>query len=73
MRIGLKSDESIGDFLNYWVYDTTDQFSFIEKLIKDLGGLEYLHNLKRLEKAEEYLIEDIGVDFSYEPVIPKTE
>jgi hypothetical protein len=32
-----------------------------------------MDNLRRLQKAEEYLLEDSGVDFSYNTVIPKRD
>lgn len=73
LRIATKTDANLEDFLNYWVYSTKDQFEMIDKLNQNLGGMNYLHTLRRLEKAEEYLIEDIGVDFTYEPVIPISE
>lgn len=69
-RIASKSDENAFDFLNYWIYGTKDSWEFIDKLQSHLGGSAYLQNLVRLQKAEEYLIEDKDVDFSYQEVIP---
>lgn len=73
LRIATKTDAHLEDFTNYWIFSTKDQFDLIDKMNQNLGGSKYLHNLCRLQKAEEYLIEDIGVDFTYEPVIPKWE
>jgi len=70
MRIATKDDVAMQDFMDVWVYGCKDQYAVIDRLSADLGGFGYVDNLRRLEKAEEYLIEDIGVDFSYEPVIP---
>lgn len=69
-RIASKTDENCYDFFNYWIYDCKDHWEFLDKLMKDLGGMKYLQNLCRLQKAEEYLIEDKDVDFSYQMVIP---
>lgn len=69
-RIAGKDDDAFLDFLNYWVYDTKDQYGFLDKLTQNMGGIAYLDNLRRLQKAEEYLIEDKGVSFDYQMVIP---
>ncbi len=69
-RIGMKSDANMDDFLNYWIYTTKDQWDFIDKLNGNMGGSGYLHKLKQLQLAEEFLIEDKDVDFSYQIVIP---
>jgi len=69
-RIGMKSDANMDDFLNYWIYTTKDQWDFIDKLNGNMGGSSYLHKLKQLQLAEEYLIEDKDVDFNYQIVIP---
>lgn len=71
-RIACKTDESMDHYLQYWVYETDDQWGFIDKMQEHMGGSTYLHNLKRLERAEEFLIEDKGVSFDYQMVIPST-
>ncbi|MGE5421890.1 MAG: CoA transferase subunit A [Ignavibacteriales bacterium] len=72
-RIAAKNDDNARDFFDYWIYDSKDQWDFINKLQANLGGSRYLHNLQRLQKAEEYLIEDKDVDFDYQQVIPSQE
>jgi len=61
------------DFMKVWVYDCEDQYALYDKLSATLGGARYMDNLRRLQKAEEYLLEDSGVDFSYNTVIPKRD
>ena len=71
MRIATKDETCMQDFYNIWVLGCKNQYELMDRLAKDMGGYAYIDHLRRLEKAEEYLIEDSGVDFTYEPVIPK--
>lgn len=62
-----KSDEARDSFWNYWVFDCKDQLEFVEKL----GGVRWIEQHRKLEKASNLTYEDDGVDFSYTSVIPK--
>jgi glutaconate CoA-transferase subunit A len=73
MRIATRDDAAMKDFMKVWVYDCEDQYALYDKLSATLGGARYMDNLRRLQKAEEYLLEDSGVDFSYNTVIPKRD
>jgi acyl CoA:acetate/3-ketoacid CoA transferase alpha subunit len=73
MRIATKTDAAMQDFIDNWIWGCKDQYAVIDRLAKDMGGFAYIDNLRRMQKAEEYLIEDTGVDFTYETVIPKWE
>lgn len=70
-RIASKNDKDSIEFFQHWVLESKDQWDFIARLEHYLGGPKYLQELRRLQRAEEYLIEDIGVDYTYETVIPK--
>ncbi|MGE5418288.1 MAG: CoA transferase subunit A [Acidobacteriota bacterium] len=72
-RIGMKTDESMKDFVDYWVMNSDNQWDFMDKLSANLGGQGYLHRLVQMQKAEEYKIEDKDFDYSYEMVIPSKE
>lgn len=71
MRIATRNETAMQDFMDVWVYGCKDQYAVIDKFISSFGSSRYIDNLRRLEKAEEYLIEDKGVDFSYNQVVPK--
>lgn len=71
MRIAMTSDEAMTDFVKNWIYGCKNQYDWIARLAEDFGGYQYIDNLRRMQKAEEYLIEDTGVDFSYKQVVPK--
>ncbi|HPF44363.1 MAG TPA: CoA-transferase [Syntrophomonadaceae bacterium] len=73
MRIATRDQAAMQDFMDVWVYGCKDQYELMDKLSEYLGGSRYMDNLRRLQKAEEYLIEDIGIDFSYEQVVPKRD
>jgi acyl CoA:acetate/3-ketoacid CoA transferase alpha subunit len=73
MRIATRDDTAMQDFMKVWVFDCEDQYALYDKLSATLGGARYMDSLRRLQKAEEYLIEDSGMDYSYTPVIPKRD
>lgn len=73
MRIATRDEEAMQDFFKEWVLDCKDQYELIDKLAKHLGGSRYIDHLRRMQKAEEYLLEDKGVDFTYTQVIPKRD
>lgn len=68
-----RSEQAFQDFMHFWYYDCKDQYDFVDKLNSCFGGVRYVDNLRRLMKAEEYLLEDKGVDFDYQQVIPVWE
>lgn len=71
MRIATKTEENMQSFMDEWVFQCPDQYALMDKLSATLGGARYMDNLRRLQKAEEFTIEDKGVDFSYNQVVPK--
>ena len=73
MRIATRDEAAMQDFMNVWIYGCKDQCEMMDKLSEYLGGARYMDNLRRLQKAEEFLIEDSGVDFSYTQVVPKRD
>lgn len=70
LRIATKTYENVRTFVDYWMLDSDGPFDTVNKLNKHLGGAGYIHNLRRLQRAEEYLLEDEGVDYEYTQVIP---
>lgn len=67
IRVATPKWESIKDFFDYWVFETKDQFDFIEKA----GGLREIDRARHLELAAESVIDDSMVDFAYNQVIAK--
>ncbi len=73
VRIGNNLDKhggSAADYYRYWIMDTKDNYDFVDKLNASFGGVRYIDSLRRLQRGEEYLAEDKGLDFDYPQVIP---
>ncbi|MGE5455401.1 MAG: CoA transferase subunit A [Methylocystaceae bacterium] len=73
VRVGNNMDKHGGrtaDYYRYWINDTKDNYDFVDKLNASFGGVKYIDSLRRLQRGEEYLAEDKGLDFDYPQVIP---
>lgn len=69
VRIATPSEDNINDFFKYWIFETKDQFDFIEKL----GGIRFINQAVRQMQAAEANIDDSLISFDYQEVIPKWE
>ena len=67
MRIGTPDVDCIEDFFRYWVFETKDQYDFIDRL----GGIRFLDEARRQMEAAQATIDDSDISFDYQEVIPK--
>jgi len=69
VRICTPSQQAVEDFFQYWAHDCKDQYDFIDKL----GGSRFMDHARRLMEAAQANIDDSGVSFAYQEVIPKRD
>lgn len=69
VRIGTPDVDCIEDFFRYWVFETKDQYDFIDRL----GGIRFLDQARRQMEAAQATIDDSDISFDYQEVIPKRD
>ncbi|HZK42860.1 MAG TPA: CoA-transferase [Syntrophomonadaceae bacterium] len=69
IRIGTPELESMTAYMEHWVFESKDQFDFIEKL----GGIRFINEARKQMEAAQATIDDSLVSFDYQEVIPKRD
>jgi len=67
VRIATPDEEKLKQHFQHWIYDSNDQYDFIEKL----GGIRFLDEARRQMEAAQLFIDDSLVSFDYEEVKPQ--